>query len=100
MTGMELKPGERLQSVTCTAEVIVIRAPATRVTLTCGGEPMVAAGGGPREPGAAAGVQLGKRYADEALGLELLVTRAGDGPLELDGAPLQLRQAKPLPSSD
>lgn len=49
---------------------------------------------------APAGVQLGKRYGDDEIGLELLVTRAGAGPLQLGGAPLQIRQPKPLPSSD
>jgi hypothetical protein len=102
---MKLKVGERLQSVVCDTEVIVIGAPAEPVSLTCGGREMVPAGAeaprrGPRDPGAAAGVQLGKRYADEDLGLELLVTKAGNGPLAVDGAPLEIKQPKPLPSSD
>ena len=46
------------------------------------------------------GPQLGKRYADEELGLELLCTRAGAGALTADGAVLGLKGAKPLPSSD
>ncbi|HEV7864070.1 MAG TPA: hypothetical protein VGR20_15265 [Acidimicrobiia bacterium] len=43
---------------------------------------------------------LGKRYADEALGLELLCTKAGAGGLFVNGAPLGRKEAKPLPSSD
>ena len=33
-------------------------------------------------------------------GIELLCTKAGEGSLSLDGAPLPLKEAKPLPSSD
>ena len=36
----------------------------------------------------------------EERGLELLCTKAGAGSLTLDGAPLGLKSAKPLPSSD
>ena len=46
------------------------------------------------------GPQLGKRYAEEDLGLELLCTRAGSGALTANGAALALKGAKPLPSSD
>jgi hypothetical protein len=46
------------------------------------------------------GPLLGKRYADDDLGLELLCTRAGTGALTVDGRPLLLKGAKPLPSSD
>jgi hypothetical protein len=102
---MELKPGQRLQSVVGDAEVIVVRAPAAPVEITCVGQPMIEVGGdapynAERGPAAADDLQLGKRYADDAIGLELLVTRAGAGPLQADGVALELRQAKPLPSSD
>ena len=46
------------------------------------------------------GPLLGKRYADDDLGLELLCTRAGTGALTVDGRPLLVKGAKPLPSSD
>jgi hypothetical protein len=101
---MDLKPGAQLASVVCAARVVVVKAPADRQpTLACGGQPMVpAADAGPNgagiDPDLSAGVQLGKRY--EAEGLELLCTAAGEGSLTLDGEPMALKSAKPLPASD
>jgi hypothetical protein len=46
------------------------------------------------------GTLLGKRYADEDLGVEVLCTKAGTGTLALDGTPLPIKAAKPLPASD
>jgi hypothetical protein len=43
---------------------------------------------------------MGKRYEDAELGLEVLCTQAGDGALSVDEAPLLVKGAKPLPSSD
>ena len=43
---------------------------------------------------------LGKRYADDELGLELLCTQGGDGALSIGDTPLLVKGAKPLPSSD
>ncbi len=43
---------------------------------------------------------MGKRYADEALGLELLVTKPGAGTLSIGETAIALTDAKPLPSSD
>jgi hypothetical protein len=74
------------------------------VDLRCGGAPLLAgdaaAGDATLDPELSGGSLLGKRYADEDLGLELLCTKAGDGSLTLDGSPLGLKSAKPLPSSD
>ena len=102
--GSVLKVGDRLRSAVCATEVIVVRAPSSPVALTCGGEPMgPLVPGAPADgpgPGAGEGAQLGKRYAEEDGALELLVTKGGAGPLELDGVPLPVKQAKPLPSSD
>jgi hypothetical protein len=72
------------------------------VTLTCSGEVLgdVAAGGTGTAHADGDGVQLGKRYADEDLGLELLCTKAGTGSLAVDGKPLALKGVKQLPSSD
>lgn len=101
-----MKVGDRLRSVTCTTELIVIRAPAGDVVLECGGRPMVgrdASAPVPDESSVLAdgvGSQLGKRYADEELGLELLVTKAGSNEPSIDGRTLELKAAKPLPSSD
>ncbi len=96
-----LKAGTRLGCPTCTTQVIVVGAPSVEVKLTCSGEllgDIAAAGteGGHEGEGA----QLGKRYADEELGLELLCTKAGSGTLAVDGRPLALKGVKQLPSSD
>ena len=102
---MELKPGLRLESATCDTQVVVVKAPpdAADVDVRCGGHPMRDVGaGGERLAVAGEGdaTLLGKRYADEELGLELLCTRPGDGALTVDGRVLLVKGAKPLPSSD
>lgn len=101
---MELKTGQRLQSSVCDTEVIVVRPPSSPVDLRCGNVPMVELGG-PRDasrpaPPDGPGSQLGKRYADEATGLEVLCTKAGAGTLSLGEVALGFKEAKPLPSSD
>jgi hypothetical protein len=98
-----LKPGARLRSVTCTTEVVIVRAGGD--DLRCGGEPMVdvATAGDPVGSPAAgfdAGTEIGKRYTDEASGLEVLCTKAGAGSLSLGDTLLVVKGAKPLPASD
>jgi hypothetical protein len=103
---MELKSGARLRSQVCSTEVIVVRPVPGDVDLTCGGHPMVEVKETPAEglslkPELAEGSQLGKRYTSpEAGDLEILVTKAGEGSLALGTAPLPLKEARPLPSSD
>jgi hypothetical protein len=102
---MELKPGLRLESATCDTQVVVVKAPpdATDVDARCGGHPMRVVGtGGERLPvtGEGEATLLGKRYADEDLGLELLCTQGGEGALSVGDQPLLVKGAKPLPSSD
>lgn len=102
---MDLKPGTRLESAVDGTEVIVVRAPSQDVDLRCGGHPMHAKGGAAPggvapDPGHGNGTQIGKRYADEATGLELLCTKGGEASLSLGDEPLLLKGAKPLPSSD
>jgi hypothetical protein len=101
---MILRPGSRLQSVTCDTQVIVVRAPADDVDVQCGGKPMVAAGadGETSTPAAGfdSGTAMGKRYASEELGLEILCTKPGAGSLSLGQQPLLEKDAKPLPASD
>ena len=46
------------------------------------------------------GTQIGKRYVDAADTVEILVTKSGAGSLSLGGTPLDIKSAKPLPSSD
>lgn len=101
---MELRAGARMQSVVCESQVIVVKAPPGDVDLRCGGQPMIAVGDKPvvgsPDPAHHAGTLLGKRYADEEIGLEVLCTKAGEGSLTLGDVALALKEAKPLPSSD
>ena len=100
---MELKPRKRARSAVCTTEVMVVKAPATSIQLTCGGAPMVAPGDdapdGLLDPQFASGTLIGKRYVHES-GLEVLCTKPGDGSLSVDGEILLEKDAKPLPASD
>ena len=102
---MKLTPGSRWMSTVCTTEIVVLKAPPAAVSLECGGSPMAAVGSArPAEAAPAAdratGTLLGKRYADDAAGLEVLCTRGGQGSLSIDGRTLVLRATTPLPSSD
>lgn len=102
---MGLKPGQKLRSAVCDAQVVVVKAPAAEVEITCGGAPVLDDGqelpdGAVLDASAGDGPLLGKRYADEETGLELLCTRAGAGALAVDGRVLPVKGAKPLPSSD
>lgn len=101
---MDLKPGLKLRSTADATEVVVVRAGTGPVELTCGGLPMVAATEAATAAGVLAGhegpTQLGKRYTDEESGIEVLCTKPGDGLPAVSGRLLQLKTAKPLPSSD
>lgn len=102
---MKLRIGQTLGSAVDATTVIVTRAPAEETVLTCGGVEMVPAGepvpsGLQADPAQSAGTVLGKRYADDAGTIEVLCTKGGDGTLALDGRPLAIQQAKPLPASD
>jgi hypothetical protein len=101
---MELKVGTQLRSAVGTTEVVVIRSPDHSVTLTSGGLPMVGhdddVSGGDIQPGSEGMALLGKRYVDEAASIEVLCTKPGEGALALDGQLLEVKSAKPLPSSD
>jgi hypothetical protein len=101
----QYKPGARLRSATCTTEVVVIAIPAGDVVLSCGGAPLLAEGenvtaGVALDAAHAQGTLLGKRYTNEAGGLELLCVKPGKGSLTADGVALVVKGAKPLPSSD
>jgi hypothetical protein len=101
----ELKAGSRLKSVVCTTEVIVVKAPAGDVAVTCGGAPMAAASETIERTetpaaGKDTGTALGKRYVNADESLEILVTKAGAGSLGLGDDLLSLKEAKPLPASD
>lgn len=103
---MKIRVGQTLASTVDGTAVVVIRTPADELALTCGGSDMAdakAAAAVPRgvpDPGQMDGTLIGKRYADDDLGLELLVTKAGEGTLAVDGRPLPVKGARPLPASD
>jgi hypothetical protein len=102
--GIELKAGLRLRSAVDACEVVVVKAPGEPVDLRCGGHPFQAldAEVAPQsiEAGFDGGTQLGKRYADDELGLELLCTKAGDGSISVGETVLEVKGAKALPASD
>jgi hypothetical protein len=101
---IELKAGTRLRSAVDACEVVVVKAPGEPVDLRCGGHPFVAldaeVGSASIEPGFDGGTQLGKRYADDDLGLELLCTKAGEGSISVGDVVLEVKGAKALPASD
>jgi hypothetical protein len=101
----KLKAGSRWKSAVCSTEVMVVKAPDADIELTCGGAPILELGadapaGGAIAEGHDGGTQIGKRYVDEAGTLEVLCTKPGKGALAVGGALLQVKGAKPLPSSD
>jgi hypothetical protein len=102
--GMALKAGARFKSAVCDTQVMVIKAPPGEFELSCGGAEMLAP---TAEIGAATlqslhstGTLIGKRYVNADESLELLCTKGGKGSLALNGVPLEVKQAKQLPSSD
>ena len=100
-----IKPGTRLRSSVCDVEVIVIKASSSEIDLRCGGRPMLLVpaerpAGETAEPGFDHGTLIGKRYVDETGDLELLCTKAGASSLSVGESLLQVKEAKPLPSSD
>jgi hypothetical protein len=102
---VKIAAGSRWRSAVDATEVVVVRAPDGEASLECGGHEMLAPGAeggtnGSIAPEFGGGSQLGKRYCDEEAGLEVLCVKAGDGSLALGGRVLQLKEAKPLPSSD
>jgi len=102
---MQLAAGTRLRSAADDTQVMVVRAPAGEVDVTCGGHPLVPIdtdvnGGVAVAAGHEGPTLIGKRYADDAVGIELLCTKGGTGALFVNGTPLPLKEAKPLPSSD
>ncbi|MCB0989364.1 MAG: hypothetical protein R2770_19240 [Acidimicrobiales bacterium] len=102
---MELKPGSRLFSAVCTTEMIVVKAPGGDVDITIGGAAPVASaaerdGSGAVADGHGGGTAMGKRYVNADDSIEILCTKAGDGVAAIAGEPMELKEAKALPSSD
>ena len=101
---MALKAGTKFKSAVCDTQVMVIKAPAGEHELCCGGAPMLAAtavaAGGTPDAAHAGETLIGKRYVNADESLELLCTKGGKGSLSLGATPLEIKQAKQLPSSD
>lgn len=96
-----MKPGSKLKSAVCDTEVMVIKG--SGVVVDCGGASMAAERPAERaavNPAFAEGTKMGKRYVDAAGTVELLCVKPGQGSLSIAGVALQLKDAKPLPSSD
>ena len=100
---MFIKPGLRLRSAVCSAEIIVVRAPDAELDLRCGGQPLLPfdsplpAHGAGVAAGLDLGTLIGKRYGAD--GLEILCTKAGQGTLSIGDEPLPVLEPR-LPSSD
>jgi len=97
------KPGTKLSSAVCKTQIMVLRAPAEELNISCGGAPMQV--GDPAELGTmdgdkAGGTLVGKRYTDEAETMEFLCTRGGEGSVAVEGHTIDIKAAKKLPSSD
>jgi hypothetical protein len=99
---VKLRAGQTLHSAVDATTVVVIRAPDDDATVTCGDAEMLesAPASTPTAGAGGEGTQLGKRYTDEAGSIELLCTKAGTSALAVNGTPLGLKEAKPLPASD
>ncbi|MFD3309511.1 hypothetical protein [Streptomyces sp. NPDC058694] len=103
---MRPRVGQMLASTVDATAVIVVRCPDGELEITCGGAAMIEGNGpgsaatGPAHSELMGGSLLGKRYADEDLGLELLCTKPGQGTLAVNGVPMSMKSPKPLPASD
>lgn len=96
-----MKPGTKLKSAVCDTEVMVIKG--SGLTVLCGGAPMAAEKPADQQEvdtSLADGTLIGKRYVNSDGTVELLCVKAGKGSLSIDGEVLQIKDAKPLPSSD
>lgn len=99
---IDVKPGMKLSSTVCKTQIMVLRAPAGALDISCGGAPMQV--GDPAELGAVSGENsgtlVGKRYTDAEETMEFLCTRGGDGSVAVAGHVIDVKAAKKLPSSD
>jgi hypothetical protein len=103
--GVEVRPGSRWGSNVCETQIVIVRAPSGAVDLRCGGQPMVPVDSSPTSAGEPVagfdeGTAVGKRYADDASGLEVLCTRGGQGSLSIGETRLAVPEPRQLPSSD
>jgi hypothetical protein len=102
---MQVKPGARFKSQVCDTQIVIVKAPAADLDLRCGGHPLIEAAATPGaglsvDAALAEGTLLGKRYADDELGLEILCSKGGAGSLSIGATRLEVKGTKALPSSD
>lgn len=72
-------------------------------TLSDGETPLILKDSGAFPDGTVAGsaaMQLGKRYKSTDGAVEVLINKPGTCDLRYDGNPMELKEAKPVPSSD
>ena len=84
---------------------MLFRSPKAPLSLECGGVPMleqnvVAGTKAPGAPGFMQGTQVGKRYVDGEVAIELLCVKSGEGSLSVNQRALAVKDAKRLPASD
>ena len=95
-----LKPGTRLKSTVCNAELMIIKA-GDSDDLTCGGigfdDSSDSAEG---DAGKMNGCVIGKRYINANETIEVLCVKTGEGSLYCNDEELMTKDTKKLPSSD
>lgn len=93
--------GARLYSQVCNGQFMVTKCSGSE-EVHCGGAPMSESevSSGSPDSSFAGGSLIGKRYVNADGSLELLCVKAGEGSLSEGSEALNLKDAKPLPSSD
>ncbi|MBL6688470.1 MAG: hypothetical protein ISP92_09580 [Pseudomonadales bacterium] len=95
-----MKPGTRLKSAVCDAEIMVIKMGESD-DLTCGGLPLTTDGAKSDGTGDHMhGCLIGKRYVNAEETVEVLCVKSGEGSLYYAGEELMTKDTKKLPSSD
>ena len=102
---LTLKPGSRLFGAACTAEFVVVKAPADPVDVRIGGHPALLSGDDRSadlavRTSADQAPKVGKRYVNADDTIELLCTKPGDGAAAVADELLDRKEAKALPASD
>jgi hypothetical protein len=101
---IQIKAGAKLRSAVCDTQIMTLRVPPRPLEIAIGGAPALlgdeAASGATIDPALSGGTLTGKRYVDEGETMEFLCTKGGAGTISVDGAPLQVKVPKALPSSD